>query len=443
MICFIRGDGCISILFGSWWGDMKEDNFDRKVGAAQEHLTGLGQHLDDMPQHERQPSLVEAVDELSVALEELHVASEELHQQNEELATAREHSEVERHRYQELFEFAPEGYLVTDPDGGIREANRAAAVLLSVPQGFLIGKPVTVFVNEGDRKSFLTQLNRLAKVERLEDLQIHLQPRDGEPFPAAITIGTMRDPDGKLIGLRWLIHNIAERKRMEEELRESENRLLLLSKRLLNVQEEERKSFAWDVHDSLGAVLAAVKFNIEAAIQRLRSKGKTEEAALFLRNALDSIQSTIEETRRIYTDLRPSVLDDLGIKPTVNWFTREYHNAYPDITVEKEITVEEHEVPDRLKIILYRVMQEAFANTAKHSKGNLIRVSLRKKGKRIEMVIRDNGVGFDAKDVLPDSHTGPGPGLSRMRERIELSGGALKIESSKKMGTTITASWPI
>ena len=216
---------------------MKEEPFHRQVEFAQEPLADLRQRIDTLPEHKRQELLVEAAEELSVALEELQVTSEELRQQNEELAVAHHHTETERQRYLELFDFAPEGYVVTDLDGTIREANRAASSMLSISQDFLPGKPLIVFVREEDLKAFRTQLARFPTLERLEEWEIPLRPRDGKPFLAAITVTTVPGPGGKPPSLRWMIHDISERKRMEEELRQSENRLRSLSERLLTAQD--------------------------------------------------------------------------------------------------------------------------------------------------------------------------------------------------------------
>ena len=140
------------------------------------------------------------------------------------MAAARLVAEAERQRYQELFDFAPDGYVVTDATGTIQEANRAIATLLAVPQDFLVGKPLVVFVAEKDRKAFHIQLTRLTESQRLEDWEVYLQPREGKPFPAAITTSIIRNPEDKLVGLRWLIRDITERKEAEEALKASETR---------------------------------------------------------------------------------------------------------------------------------------------------------------------------------------------------------------------------
>ena len=422
---------------------MNEESFQRQVKTAQERLADLRRRIDALPEHERQGLLAEAAEGLSIALEELQVTSEEMHQQNEELATARLHSEMGRHRYQELFNLAPEGYLVTDPEGTIQEINRAASTLLSVPQSFLIGKPLAVFVKEEDLRAFRTQLSRLPALERVEDWEILLQPRDGEPFPAAITITTVRDSNGKLAYLRWIVHDTSERKRTEEKLRQSENRLRSLSEKLLTVQENERKKVARDLHDSLMAILAAAKFDIEATLQLLQGDGTDKKVTAPLEHAVATIQNIFEEVRRIYMDLRPPLLDDLGIQAAISWFIREFQKVYPRIRVERDIDIDESNLPEPIKIVVYRVLQEAFINVAKHSKADRVHFSLVRRDHRMEMTIEDNGEGFNVGQTLDVNHPQNGFGLLLMREKIELSGGSLKIISSEGGETVIRASWPI
>jgi signal transduction histidine kinase len=239
-----------------------------------------------------------------------------------------------------------------------------------------------------------------------------------------------------------MIHDISDRKQMEQELRLSENRFRSLSEKLLTVQEDERKKVAVDLHDSLTAVLAAVKYNIEGTIQLLRDREMDKKAVPPLEHALADIQNIFEEVRRIYMDLRPALLDDLGIRAAVSWFIREFQKVYPQIRVEKEMNIEEKEVPEPLKIILYRIMQEAFRLAAGHSQADVIRFSLGRRNDRIEITIRDNGDGFEAGEPPDANLPRKEYGLLWMRERVELSGGSFEIESLKEGETAIRASWP-
>ncbi len=142
-------------------------------------------------------------------------------------------------------------------------------------------------------------------------------------------------------------------------------------------------------------------------------------------------------------DLRPSTLDDLGVLATLDWFCREYQKIYSHIRIEKKTGLDEGDVSTPVKTAIYRVTQEALNNVAKYSKANLVRLTLDRKEKKIELTIRDNGIGFDLEQALEQEGSKHGFGLTSMRERIELSGGSFALESTPGEGTTIRAIWPL
>ncbi len=236
-----------------------------------------------------------------------------------------------------------------------------------------------------------------------------------------------------------LIGEAINRFNLEEELRTSENRLRLLSSQLLVAQEKERKRIAGELHDSIVASLSAIKFQIENVANQMKQGAAKPES---LEPLMERIQQSIIETRRIMADLRPSVLDDLGIAPAIFWFCRQFQETYPNINIQKEIGIEEKDVPESLKTVIFRISQEALNNIAKHSKANAVHLSLVKSGTGIELIVWDNGQGFDLNTIRPDG-PGKGLGLVGMRERAELSGGAFTIESIAGEGTTICVSWSL
>ncbi|MEH1870434.1 putative bifunctional diguanylate cyclase/phosphodiesterase [Nostoc sp.] len=159
---------------------------------------------------------------ITETFEELHTAMEELLTVSEELQVTRTAVEKERQRYQDLFEFAPDGYLVTNAIGTIQEANQAAATLLGVRQKYLVGKPLIIFIDQQDRHSFSLQINNF---QELLNWEIKVQPRQGEPFPTMIKASAVYDLQGKQLGWRWLLSNISERKQAEEMLQQSYEKL--------------------------------------------------------------------------------------------------------------------------------------------------------------------------------------------------------------------------
>jgi signal transduction histidine kinase len=232
-----------------------------------------------------------------------------------------------------------------------------------------------------------------------------------------------------------------ERLKVEIELRESESRLREISSELLNAQEKERRLVAQEIHDSLGSSLAATKFRVEAAIKEVGENHPQTRAVLG--SILPMLQETIQETRRIQTNLRPPMLDDLGILPTISWFCRQYESTYSGIRIRQEINIKEEEVAESLKTVIFRVLQEALNNSAKHSKASEVLLNISKIDRAIQLVIGDNGQGFDPLEAHSRTGATRGQGLLGMQERIELSGGSFAVESSIGRGTVIRASWPI
>ena len=225
------------------------------------------------------------------------------------------------------------------------------------------------------------------------------------------------------------------RKKAENSLRESELQVTNLTSQLLLAEENERKRIARELHDGLGQSLGAIAFSVRSTLQKVGDKVKTGFESL--EAIMPIIQQSMDEVRRIGMNLRPALLDDLGLLPTIEWFVRDYQKAYPGIRVEKQTEIEETQVPEPLKAVIYRILQEAMNNIAKHSQANLVSISLmRKRDDRIELAIEDNGIGFDMESIKK------GLGLGSMRERAELSGGSFDIESVRGRGTVIRASWP-
>ena len=230
------------------------------------------------------------------------------------------------------------------------------------------------------------------------------------------------------------------RVQMEEALRGSEKQLRHLSARLLDAHEEERKRIARELHDSLGSSLASIKMSLENARFNLKEGGAIELQAFD--NLISWTQHAIDEARRMMSDLRPSILDDVGIVATIGWLLRQYRMVYPAIEVKKEIGIEERDVPESLKIVIFRIIQEAFHNIFKYSNADLVNLSLLKTKGSIELVIADNGVGFDVHSVSRNKDALGGLGITSMRERAGLSGGSCSIDSTVGKGTRIRAAWP-
>jgi len=232
------------------------------------------------------------------------------------------------------------------------------------------------------------------------------------------------------------------RDELEIRVQERTKELTYLSSQLLVAQEKERKEIAHDLHDNIWQTLNTIKFDIDHFLSQ-QGANCLATAARSTQRIISNIRDAIERLRTMQGDLWPPVLDDIGMLATINWYSREFEKDHTGISIEKQVGVTEEEVPAHIKIVIYRVMQEALKNVAKHSSATRVVISLKKDGEGIEFEIDDNGGGFNLEQVMVRTRPWIGFGLVSMRERIEHSGGTFDVLSGNGTGTTIRAFWPL
>ena len=351
---------------------------------------------------------------------------------------AQEAQRESEYRYRTLFEESRDAVYITSREGEIIGINQSGLDLFGYTREELMESNIReIYVHPKDRQRFQKVIERKGSVR---DYEVKFRKKDGIELDCLLTATVRRADDGSVLGYQGIIRDITDRKRAEAALRESEKQLRYLSSQLLTAQEKERERIARELHDGIGQSLSAVKFSVENSLKQI-NKETAGPPAKRLEAVIPMIQDSIEEVRKIAMDLRPSVLDDLGILATISWFCREFQTIHSGINIEQQLEIQEDEVPDPLKTSIYRVLQEALNNVAKHSKANLVNISLKSIDGTIELVIGDNGMGFDLEEALSVKSSRKGLGLSSMKERSELSGGSFTIKSVRGAGTVLRAIW--
>ena len=231
-----------------------------------------------------------------------------------------------------------------------------------------------------------------------------------------------------------LKNEIVVRKKIQTQLHQ-------LSRKSLEALEADRRSVARELHDSIGGSLAAIKFGLEEAAEQTAKKPICE--AVGLEALVGHLADTIKETKRISANLRPLMLDDLGMLATIDWYTRQFNQRYGDIRLIRQIDLEEHDVPEEYKIVVFRVMQEAVTNAARHSRADTICIRLKKATARIELDVEDNGCGFNLTEIFSREDRFSGFGLKSMQERAEICGGVLDFHTQPGEGTCVRLILPV
>jgi signal transduction histidine kinase len=410
-------------------------------------ITDLQQRIDAL-QHRASkastPEMTDALAELGVSLEELRVAQEELRvaqdepTHNSELIAAAEAAAMrDRRRYLDLFELAPDGYLVTTRTGLIIEANQAAARLLNRPAEWLARKPIFVYLNPAAAPTWRVRLLKLTSLDGPVTFEDNLLPRGSKPVEVEFTVAPGLDlATGRVNELRWRLHDIGPRKQAERELSESRHMLRELSARLQVVREDERTRIARQVHDELGGSVTAIKLALAQAQHRLAA-GNPAGARASTDEASHITDDLMNQVRHIATELRPALLDELGLAAAVEWQLQDFQKR---TGIETRLSASgKSECPPGTATVLFRVLQELLTNVARHAEAQHVKVRLSQPRGHIVLEVRDDGRGI----TEADTHRSTALGILGIHERVEQLGGTFSILPLDHQGTVAQVTVPL
>jgi len=395
-------------------------------------------------------------------LHELQVHQIELEMQNAELRQARDELEVALDNYTDLYDFAPSGYFTLAATGAILQANLTGATMVGIERSRLVGQSFGRLVSAEFRPAFGTFLEQVfaGQTKQAGDFEIACKGQplrfvnieaqcflNGQECRAAmVDITARKAAEAARVRLevmtasnRKLEQEIIRRKALEQALKTSEQQLRQLSHEILLTQEAERKRISRELHDTVLQTLVGISVHLASLTP------KPTDNPSSLRRKIAQTQLLVEKSlamvHRFAVELRPTVLDDLGLIPALHTFMKDFMKR-TGVRASLTAYAAVNQMPIGQSAVLYRVALEALNNVAIHAQASAVEVQIKKLPDWICLTITDDGKSFDVKRVLRTKGNGR-LGLLGMRERLQMIGGKFSVKSTPGHGTTVTARIPV
>jgi PAS domain S-box-containing protein len=330
-----------------------------------------------------------------------------------------------------LLDSAMDGIITVDEEQRIVMYNRAAERIFGWPHLQVMGQTLDMLLPPRFRHSHFAHMQRFGATgvtsRRMgADMVIHGMRRSGEEFPMDASISQIDTPEGKLYTV--ILRDVTERVRAQEDL-------AAFAKQASAIREQEKSRVARELHDELAQTLTALK--MDAIWLKDNLDGPRRQAVAKLEGMLAMLDTAVASTRRIAADLRPLVLDDLGLVPAIEWLVNNFQQR-TGIACELRAD-EESELGEPYATAVFRIVQESLANVAKHAQARRVSVSIAPLEGGLRLKVQDDGIGFDTSATRK-----PGSlGLAGLRERAQLLGGSVVVHSRPGQGTTIDAYIPL
>jgi PAS domain S-box-containing protein len=334
-----------------------------------------------------------------------------------------------------IFDAEPECVKLISANGALLNMNQAGLMMIEADHlDQVIGKSIYPLIDPKYRQAFVAQAERVFQGES-GGLEFELVGLKGTRRWMETHAVPLRNPRGEIVALLGVTRDVTERKRAEEEIKSSREQLRSLSTRLQLMLEEERARIAREVHDELGQLLTVLKMELSWLAHRFyENQAPLQEKVQSMSQLVDT---TIETVRKIATELRPGVLDDLGLIAAIEWQAQEFQ-IRTGVKCKLNVVPESMVLDPARSTAIFRILQEALTNVARHAQANKINIHLARRNGDVVLKVTDNGKG-----IREDQMSNPKSlGLLGMRERALLWGGGVEIRGMKNRGTTVIVRIP-
>ena len=341
-------------------------------------------------------------------------------------------------RLRSVVESTADGLLVVDRSGGVIIQNSRFGEMWRIPSELLASGDDNALLAHvvgqlSDPEAFLARVRALYGTDA-EDMD-ELRFKDGRVFERYSRPLVLQ---GAVMGRVWSFRNVTERKQAEAKRKAYSRKLQVLSRRLVEAQETERRNIARELHDEIGQALTVMQLNLQAMLQ---SPG-TDALTPRLNESLTVVERVLEQVQDISLNLRPSMLDDLGLEPALVWLTNRQAEL-AGLKGEVQADALEQRLDPAVETECFRIAQEALTNVVRHAQAKAVTVELRKEDGQIHLRVRDDGIGFDVAAIREKAVRGASLGVLSMEERAALAGGGLELTSIPGQGTEVHAWFPL
>jgi two-component system sensor histidine kinase UhpB len=341
-------------------------------------------------------------------------------------------------RYQHLVDNISEGIIIQDKNGIMTSANEKFLAMTGYKREEVIGRPITELLGEGWLRKD-EGLKTRGNEARWKSVELAWRRKDGKRVYTILSQKPLYDVRGRFQGSVAVLTDITDRRDVEMELRRSHEELRNLSQHIQSVREKESKRIAGEIHDELGQQLTALKMDLSWLSYRVSYYEKNREKIIEKISMMsDLIDKTIQTVQKISAELRPGLLDDLGLVPAIEWLAQDFQNR-TNIICKVHFSCDEIELDPDCSTAVYRISQEALTNVARHAKASRVDIFLKQKDGTLVLEISDNGRGIRDNEIYAPTSLG----LMGMRERARPFGGELIIIGTPKKGTTLMLSLPL